>query len=183
MGGGTVKYRTIVADPPWRYQDVTRMSARTAEAHYPTMKVSEIAALPVAELAEDNAHLYMWVTNPIITEQRTDASPLSVVRAWGFEAKTLLTWVKPRWGMGFFYRGRTEHVIFEVRGTLPIPAEARETNVFEAPTGAHSQKPDSFLDMVERISPGPYLELFARRQRFGWDTWGNEALQHVELTA
>lgn len=159
------------------------MRARTAEAHYPTMEVSEIAALPVADLADDNAHLYMWVTNPVLTEQRTDRRPMEVVRAWGFEPKTLLTWVKPKWGMGFFYRGRTEHVVFAVRGRCPIAPELREANVFEAPCGRHSEKPDAFMDMVERVSPGPYLELFARRQRFGWDTWGNEAAEHVSLTA
>ena len=162
---------------------VKRLRARTAEAHYPTMEVSAIAALPVGDLAADNAHLYMWVTNPILTEQRTDASPISVVRAWGFEPKTILTWVKPKWGMGFFYRGRTEHVIFAVRGTCPIAPEARLPNLIEGPCGAHSQKPDSFLDMVEQVSPGPYLELFARRARFGWDYWGNESLGTTEVAA
>ena len=176
-----MKYRTIVADPPWRYQDMTRMRVRTAEAHYPTMEVSEIARLPIPDLAEADAHLYVWITNPVLTEQRVDMAPMTMVRAWGFEPKTLLTWIKPRWGMGFFYRGQTEHVIFSVRGNLPIPPERRESNIIRAGVGRHSQKPEAFLDLVERVSPGPYLELFARRQRLGWDTWGNEALEHLEL--
>ncbi len=176
-----MKYRTIVADPPWRYQTNSTMGIRTAEAHYETMEVSEIAVLPVADLAEDDAHLYLWVTNPVLTEQRTDGSPIAVARAWGFEPKTLLTWTKPKWGMGFFFRGRTEHVIFAVKGDLGIEASMREANLFQGSQGAHSEKPDSFYDLVERVSPGPYLELFARRARFGWDYWGDESLGTATL--
>jgi N6-adenosine-specific RNA methylase IME4 len=176
------RYRTIVADPPWRYTEQTRMRARTAEAHYDTMPVSEIEALPVAELAEDDAHLYLWVTNPVLTEQRVDRNAFDVVRAWGFTPKTLLTWVKPRWGMGFFYRGQTEHVIFAVRGDLGVPPERRESNVFHAPAGQHSAKPDCFYDMVERVSPEPRVELFARRARLsGWDYWGDQSLGTAEM--
>ena len=185
-----VKYRTIVADPPWRYTVVAPPTLRgskatSAEMHYDTMTMEEISAIDVADLAENDAHLYLWVTNPVITEQRRKSGPnaFDVARAWGFEPKTLLTWIKSEngAGMGFFFRGDTEHVIFAVRGQLPIPPESRISNVFRGSRGRHSQKPEAFLDLVEQVSPGPYLELFARRQRLGWDTWGNEALEHVTL--
>lgn len=183
-----MKYRTIVADPPWAYR-TTKPASRwhrftTAESHYETLTNPEIAALPVKELADSDAHLYLWVTNPRLYAGRADdgIGPREIVQAWGFQYQTLITWVKKgTLGMGWYFRGDTEHVIFATRGNLPIPAERRERNVFVAPKGRHSEKPDCFMDMVERVSPGPYLELFSRRARFGWDTWGNQALNHVDL--
>jgi N6-adenosine-specific RNA methylase IME4 len=177
------KYRTIVADPPWRYANETVPMGGVAH-HYTTMSNVEIAALPIRELAEKDAHLYLWVTNPRLFAEDTDAGvgPREIVKAWGFSYKTLLTWVKPGLGLGYYFRGCTEHVLFATRGRAPIPGELRIANVFDgAHTGGHSAKPDVFGDLVEAVSPGPYLELFARRQRLGWDTWGNEALNHVDL--
>lgn len=182
-----MRYRTIVADPPWQYQKNGTMEIRQAEAHYGTTGTAELAHIDVAALAEDDAHLYMWVTNPILTEQRLSGGPSApaLMRAWGFEPKTLLTWIKGEngSGMGFFFRGDTEHVLFGVRGTLPIAPEVRRSNTFRGPRTAHSAKPDSFLDIVEQVSPGPYLELFARRARFGWDYWGDESLGTAQLDA
>lgn len=175
------RYSTIVADPPWRYGE-NRKHPTSAEGQYATLSADEIAALPVVDMVDDNAHLYMWVTNPVLTEQRwRGPNACQIARAWGFEPKTLLTWIKSEngAGMGFFFRGDTEHVLFAVRGDLPIPAGQRLSNVFRGSRGAHSQKPEAFLDIVESVSPGPYLELFARRNRFGWDTWGNESLELV----
>jgi N6-adenosine-specific RNA methylase IME4 len=172
------KYRTIVADPPWSYR-TTGITTRTrgdgsfapeAALNYPTMSVSEIAALPVAEMADVDAHLYLWVTNPLLF----DAAP--IIEAWGFRYVTLLTWRKlGTLGMGYYFRGDTEHVIFGVRGKAPIPADRRARNWFSAAKTGHSRKPDLFYELVERVSPEPRLELFARRRRFGWDVWGNEA--------
>jgi N6-adenosine-specific RNA methylase IME4 len=178
-------YATIVADPPWQYQKATQESYQrgAAENHYPTMRVSEIVALPVAELAADNAHLYLWVTNKILTEQRVDGTALEIVRAWGFEAKTILTWVKPQIGMGYYYRGCTEHIIFATRGKAPIAPAVRERNAFTANRTRHSAKPELFFDMVGRVSPGPYLELFARGARFGWDSWGDESPDPIAWAA
>lgn len=193
----SVLYSAIVADPPWRYtkepgklrarrEMQPRGRGRQAEDHYSTLTTEEIAALPIQGLAAKNAHLYLWVTNPLLTDQRPDIkgrlSGPDIARAWGFEPKSLVTWVKPGIGPGWYFRGATEHFIFAVRGDLPVPASKRERNVLEAPKGRHSEKPDAFYDLVERVSPGPYLELFARRQRFGWDTWGDEALEHVTLS-
>lgn len=191
------KYRTIVADPPWRYtRDPGSLRARRdaqpkgrgrqAEDHYDTLTTEQIAALPVADVAADEAHLYLWVTNPLLTDQRPDIkgalSAPAIARAWGFEPKTLLTWVKPGIGPGWYFRGATEHVLFAVRGGLGIPAAERLRNVFEAPRGCHSAKPDLFYDLVEQVSPAPRLEMFARRARFGWDYWGDESLGTATLS-
>ena len=157
-----------------------------AEAHYQTLSMREIAALPVRNLADENAHLFLWVTVPRLYGDRGDRSftPVDVMEAWGFEFKTMLTWVKSGSpGMGWYFRGQTEHILFGVEGHLPILPAIRQPNYLVAPRSGHSGKPDAFGDLVEQVSPGPYLELFARRQRLGWDTWGNEALEHVALDA
>lgn len=151
------KYHTIVADPPW-----------DADGHYPSMSVEELMQLPVGLWAAENAHLYLWTTNTFIVEAH------SLARAWGFEVKTILTWFKNQMSMGYYFRGNPEHVIFGVRGTM----RTRERNVttgFMAPRGSHSEKPSTFYDIVERMSWGPYLDVFARKQRMGWDTFGDEA--------
>ncbi len=172
-------YRTIVADPPWRYRTASGITTRTrgdgtfapeAEQNYPTMTFDDVAALPVKDWAADGCHLYLWVTNPMLF------GAAGIVEGWGFRYITLLTWRKlGTLGMGYYFRGDTEHVIFAVRGSAPIAADKRERNWFAAPKTGHSRKPDRFYEMVERVSPGPYLELFARRRRYGWDVWGNEA--------
>lgn len=186
------KYRTIVADPPWRYRVTKGITTRTshgtacAEDNYPTMSNDEILALPVKDLAADDAHLYMWVTNPkLYGDKKQRTTPRDIIEAWGFEYVTLLTWIKKpgALGMGFYFRGETEHVLFCKRGNAPIPTEKREVNWFFAGKGRHSEKPDAFMDLVERVSPGPYLEMFSRRARLGWDTWGDEALHGTELVA
>jgi N6-adenosine-specific RNA methylase IME4 len=149
-----------------------------AEHQYATMTNAEIASLPVADLAADQAHLYLWTTNPRLMGDyrgRRDITPVDIVEAWGFKPITMLTWVKPgRGGTGWYFRGQTEHVIFGVRGGLGIPANMRQRNVIEAPRSKHSAKPQAFFDLVESVSPGPRLELFARTTRGGWDVWGDE---------
>ena len=176
-----MKYRTIVADPPW---DVKRSSSyRWKEGHpcgnrmsldYPTLTVDEIAALPVSALAAPNAHLYLW------TIQSKLRDTFSVAEAWGFRHSATLVWCKPRAGVpGGTYCSNTEFVLFCRRGVEKAKQRV-STQWFMWPrTGLHSQKPEAFLDMVESVSHGPYLEMFSRRSRLGWDTWGNEALNHV----
>ena len=150
----------------------------SAADQYQTIKNSEIAALPVAEQAADNALLFLWVTNPRLYPEPTDhgIGPAEIVVAWGFRYVTLLTWHKlgPP-GMGFYFRGDTEHVIVGVRGSVVIPTGLRASNHFAASKTGHSRKPDAFYELIERVSPGPYLELFARRRRYGWDVWGDQA--------
>lgn len=157
-------FSTIVADPPWRYDNVATRGA--AEDHYPTMSIEELVGLAVP--ADDNAHLYLWVTNGFIREG------FELVEAWGFTYKTILTWCKPQIGMGNYFRNSTEHVLFGVRGQLATLRNDVPT-WFTANRTKHSAKPESFYDLVERSSPGPFLEMFARRRRMGWHTWGNEA--------
>lgn len=173
-----MKYRTIVADPPWSY-DNQRWGVGAIDDTYQTMTFDDIRALPVVELVDKDAHLYLWITNAKLL----DHDYRSLVEAWGFTYKTLLTWRKTRClGIGHYFRGETEHVLFCTRGKAPIEASRRERNLFESPRTRHSAKPDAFYDLVERVSPGPYLELFARRARFGWDYWGDESLGTVVMT-
>lgn len=165
-------YRTIVADPPWRYGNTATRGS--AENHYPTMSMDELLALDVPAVSAADAHLYLWVTNGFLREG------FDLIAAWGFTYKACLTWVKPQMGLGNYFRGATEHVLFGVRGRLPTNTRAA-VNWFQAPRGRHSAKPEAFYDLVEDASPGPYLEMFARRQRLGWSTWGNEAIPHADL--
>ncbi len=195
------KYRTIVADPPW---DIGRTGLgfgrngnskrwepgpmRTTAAPYSTMSLAEIAAIPVSELVEREAHLYLWTTQKFLWD-----AP-AICNAWGFKPATVLVWCKePRgFNMGGTYASTTEFCVFARRGSCAAkkrvqrqwftwPRPGGTTGYGKRLTGPHSQKPEAFLDLVEQVSPGPYLEMFARRQRLGWDTWGNEALEHVEL--
>lgn len=158
-------FRTLVADPPWRYRDEGCRGA--AEGHYPTMSVEEICALPIAQRAADQAHLYLWTTAPMLAEG------LKVMSAWGFAYVTVLVWHKPRLGLGRYFRSVTEFVLFGVRGKLLLNANDIP-NLFTASVGRHSEKPEAFFELVERASPGPYLELFARQTRPGWTSWGAE---------
>lgn len=180
---GEPRYRTVVADPPWRYKTTvpvtgnapgrTRQRGRSGAAEeYPTLTVEEVAALPVREWVDAEAHLYLWTTN-------THAEAAwGVARAWGFTPKNLLVWCKrPKGMIGFgAFSQSTEFILFAARGKRAIHVGRSPTTWFEWPrTTRHSAKPDAFMDLVERISPGPYLEMFARRRRVGWDVWGDEA--------
>jgi N6-adenosine-specific RNA methylase IME4 len=159
-------FRVIVADPPWQYSN--RATRGAAEDHYATMSIEELCELPVPERLADDAHLYLWTTNGFLREA------FDVMDAWEFAYKTCLTWVKPQMGMGNYFRSSTEHVLFGVRGSLRTQDRAL-MNWFNAPRGKHSAKPGSFYDLVEKASPGPYLEMFARVRRLGWTPWGFEA--------
>lgn len=191
-GGVEARYRTIVADPPWPYtgEGAPGASAPTksgrmshsAKLPYPTMAVADICALRPP--ADDHAHLYLWTTNRFMPDA------YAVVEAWGFTPKTILTWTKvytddpERVSMkvGYYFRGATEHCLFAVRGSLRTKANNLPTG-YLWPRLPHSVKPDAFYDLVEEASPGPYLEMFSRRARLGWDTYGDEALHGTELVA
>jgi N6-adenosine-specific RNA methylase IME4 len=165
------RYRTILADPPW---DVLQNSPLGAERHYPLMTLDRISALPVADLAADDAHLWLWVTNATLRVG------YDVVEAWGFTPRSPLTWIKPRIGLGMYLRNATEHLIFATRGRAPVGYRGQPTWMF-APLQDHSHKPEEQYGVIERISPGPYLELFARRRQPGWDVWGNQIDSDVEI--
>ncbi len=206
-----MKYRTIVADPPWEMPDsgittrgetdakgvYTAKSGRvvdgnwwgrhrggSVEVPYERMTLAEIAALPVGSLAEADAHLYLWTTNRFLWEAR------EIAEAWGFKFSTLLTWCKPPMGIGFggAYTLTSEFILFCRRGSLtPLCRWDRSwfaaSRPYENGHIAHSAKPDAFLDVIEQVSPGPYLEMFARRARFGWDYWGDESLETAQMPA
>jgi N6-adenosine-specific RNA methylase IME4 len=172
------RYRTIVADPPWPYR-WTGDSTSARSIKYPTMGMLEIAELPVSSLAAAEAHLYLWITADF--NRRGEGSRL--VQWWGFEYVGEIVWAKPGLGMGRFPRITHEFLCVGRRGGLPF--ERRDVkSVQQWPNSArHSEKPDAAYDLIETNSPGPRLEMFARCQRLGWDTWGNEALPHVEMSA
>ena len=167
-------FRTIVADPPWDYDRTgKRHSGRSprpqAQDYYDLMTMDELCELPVANLSNpEGSHLYLWTTNAFIEESHV------LARAWGFRPITVITWVKNKMGTGWYFRGQTEHIIFAVRGSLPIPAENRSTTVFHADVRKHSEKPESSFTLIEQASPSPRIELFARHYRRGWKVWGNQ---------
>ena len=150
------KYRALIIDPPWDYEWLS--IAGRAKPGYATMTHEQLLALDVAQWAEDNCHLYLWTTNNFMTRA------VELMAKWGFQHKTVLTWVKPRWGLGSFFRNSTEHVLFGVRGELRTRSDSIATH-FEAPLGQHSEKPEIFYDIVRAASHEPYGEAFQRTQR------------------
>lgn len=161
------KFKTILADPPW---EIAQKGKLGASRHYNLMSLEAIKNMPVTDLAEDNAHLWLW-TYPAALEQSFE-----VVRAWGFEPKSVFTWVKPRLGLGNYLRNCTEQMIFATRGKAPIKFKG-QMNWGMFPVQDHSHKPEEVYSIIERCSDGDYLELFARRpvpSDKNWSIWGNE---------
>lgn len=182
---GEKKYRTIYADPPWRFANRTGKMAPEHKrlTRYETMTLDEIKALPVENAADEKSHLYLWVPNALLPEG------LEVMKAWGFEYKTNLIWEKVRKdgfpdgrGVGFYFRNVTEILLFGIRGdkNRTLDPGRSQVNLLRTMKREHSRKPDEFVDLIERCSPGPYLELFARGDRAGWDMWGNQATDDYE---
>jgi N6-adenosine-specific RNA methylase IME4 len=174
------RFATILADPPWRFVNKTGKVAPEHKrlSRYSTMTHEDIAALPVAEIAADKAHLYLWCPNALLPEG------LAVMRAWGFRYKSNIVWHKIRKdggpdgrGVGFYFRNVTELILFGVRGknVRTLAPGRRQVNFLATRKREHSRKPDEQYELIEACSPGPYLELFARGTRRGWTTWGNQA--------
>lgn len=172
-------FKTILADPPWRF---TNRTGKVAPEHrrldrYSTMNLDAIKSIPVTGCISDNAHLYLWVPNALLPEG------LAVMRAWGFRYVSNLVWAKRRKdggpdgrGVGFYFRNVTELLLFGVRGSMRTLGPARrQVNIIETRKREHSRKPDEQYDIIEACSPGPRLELFARHPRDGWTVWGDEA--------
>tara|TARA_R100000544_G_scaffold7650_1_gene3036 strand:+ start:139 stop:669 length:531 start_codon:yes stop_codon:yes gene_type:complete len=168
------KYNIIYADPPWKYK---RDGNYSAFSNYNVMDIKSIKNLDVNNICAEQSHLYLWVTNPFIQEG------LDVCRAWGFDYKTLITWVKtykdgtPQMGMGYYFRGCTEHIIFGVKGKMKCLNKTTK-NMFADVNQKHSQKPKQVKDMIVSCSGDlPRIELFARNIGLfpnGWDSWGDE---------
>lgn len=170
--GTAVKYPVIYADPPWRYElPPMGGSNRSIENHYPTMSLEEICALPVKDLATDDAILYLWATSPKLAEC------LKVIEAWGFEYRTNFVWVKDKIGMGYHNRNQHELLLVCKRGDIPPPpVNVRVSSVVNAERSDHSVKPLEFYTMIESFYPSlPKIELFCRKPRDGWAAWGNQS--------
>lgn len=165
LGAGGRKWATIYADPPWLYGNQGTRGA-TGD-HYGGMTAAEVAALPVGDIAADNAHLHLWTTNAFLFDAR------AVLESWGFTYKSCFVWVKPQMGMGNYWRVSHEFCLFAVRGNAPFGSRS-EMSWREWPRGSHSAKPERMYELIEKVSPGPYVELFARRRREGWSAWGNQ---------
>lgn len=172
-------FSTVLADPPWRFANRT---GKVAPEHrrldrYSTMDLESIKALPVADSAAKNAHLYMWVPNALLPEG------MDVMKAWGFRYVSNIVWAKRRKdggpdgrGVGFYFRNVTELILFGVRGSMrTLPPARSQVNMIETRKREHSRKPDEQYDLIEECSPGPYLEMFARHPREGWTVWGDES--------
>ena len=177
---GRMSFRTVLADPPWQFQNRTGKVAPEHRrlARYGTMKLEQIAALPVQGVLADTAHLYLWVPNALLPEG------IRVLNAWGFQYKSNLVWHKIRKdggsdgrGVGFYFRNVTELVLFGVRGknARTLAAGRRQVNLLATRKREHSRKPDELYEIIEACSAGPYLELFARNTRRGWTGWGDQS--------
>jgi len=162
-----VKFATIYADPPWPYTNTAARGA--AENHYRTMTLDEIRNEPVSDLALDQAHLHLWTTNAFLREA------FDVIRAWGFRYKSCLIWIKPQIGMGNYWRVSHEYLLLGVRGNLPFRDNTCRS-WHAARRTIHSRKPFLFRGLIERVSPGPYLELYGREDqpRSEWTVYGNQ---------
>jgi N6-adenosine-specific RNA methylase IME4 len=176
-------YKTILADPPWRF---TNRTGKVAPEHkrlnrYDTLSLDEIKEIPVQLASDNNSHLYLWVPNALLLEG------LEVMKAWGFKYKTNLIWHKVRKdggpdgrGVGFYFRNTTEIILFGIRGSQRTLAPGRsQVNIIRTQKQEHSRKPDGVYNIIEQCSPGPYLELFARGKREGWDVFGNQSEEYV----
>lgn len=164
-------YRTVMVDPPW---DINQRGARGAINHYNLMSIDQIKAMPVADLVDENAHCWLWVTNAALPHG------YGVLEAWGFTPRSVFCWVKPRLGLGNYLRNASEHVLFGTRGQAPVRNKSQPNWMF-APVQDHSHKPEEQYAIIERVSPSPYLELFARRHQPNWAAWGNEIDSDIEI--
>ena len=181
------KYKTIYADPPWQFQNRT---GKVAPEHkrlnrYETLQIDDIKKIPVADVAEEKCHLYLWIPNALLPEG------LAVMQAWGFEYKTNLIWEKVRKdgmpdgrGVGFYFRNVTEMLLFGIKGNnnRTLDAGRTQVNLIRAMKKEHSRKPEEFVQLIEKCSSAPFLELFARGNREEWDMWDDQASEDYQPT-
>jgi len=182
--GLTGTYSTILIDPPWRFINRTgKVAPEHRRLHrYETMSFEEIGKLPVAKHANDKAHLYMWCPNALLLEA------LTIMKEWGFKYKTNIVWYKIRKdggpdgrGVGFYFRNVTELLLFGVRGSMrTLKPGRRQVNIMLTRKEEHSKKPQEAYRLIERCSPGPFLELFARERVRGWHQWGDQVDSYKE---
>jgi N6-adenosine-specific RNA methylase IME4 len=167
--------RCVLVDCPWDIQQKGSKKSWGAERHYNLMTLDQIKAMPIADLVDpESSHVWCWVTNATLRQG------YDVLEAWGYTVRSPLTWVKPRFTLGNYLRNSTEHVLFATRGRAPVQFKGQPTWLY-APLQDHSHKPEELYDIIERVSPGPYLELFARRRSHGWLAWGNEIDSDIDI--
>lgn len=177
------KFKTILADPPWRFMNNTGKVAPEHKrlSRYPTLSLQEILDIPLNSIADDQCHLYLWVPNALLAEG------LETMKKWGFTYKTNIIWYKIRKdggpdgrGVGFYFRNVTELVLFGIKGKVRTLKPGRtQVNIISSRKREHSRKPDEIYDIIESCSPGPYLELFARGKRENWFVWGNQSENYL----
>lgn len=165
------QYKTILVDPPWAALQAGPLGVRGQDS---VVSMDALYRLSVSRLCGPDAHLWLWVSNTSL------AVGMAVMEAWGFSYGSCLTWIKPCFGLGMYLRNQTEHLLLGIRGTAPVLFRGQGT-WFYAPVEEYSRKPEEQYVIIERCSPGPYLELFARKRHPGWDAWGTEAATNVTL--
>lgn len=180
---GNKRFNTILADPPWQFQNRTGKMAPEHKrlSRYETLRLDDIKSLPVADCLSDTAHLYLWVPNALLPDG------LAVLNAWGFTYKTNMIWYKIRKdggpdgrGVGFYFRNVTEMILFGVKGknARTLQPGRSQVNIIPSRKREHSRKPDELYKIIEGCSPGPFLELFARGARKGWSVWGDQSEEY-----
>lgn len=173
-----IKFDVVYADPPWNESGGGKIK-RGADRHYALMKTKDIAALDVKSICNDNAHLYLWATNNFLKDA------FFVMESWGFSYKTIITWHKNKIGLGQYFRGNSEHCLFGVRGVIPYKIlngkRCQGVTCFNEDKKEHSIKPTTMRNMIEKVSSGNMIELFARQRYPGWYVWGNEVDSDIEL--
>jgi N6-adenosine-specific RNA methylase IME4 len=168
-----MKYKTILIDPPWSYSD--KLSPRHGRCPYPVMSMDSILRMPIPNLSDEGCHIYLWTTNSFLHDA------FHLLKAWGYNYKTAITWFKPNYlGLGHYWRNNTEHCLFATYGKSQV-LRKDIWNAIVAPKRNHSSKPIEFYGLVEEMSPQPRLEIFARSKREGWDVWGNEVESDIQL--
>jgi len=172
-----MQYRTLLVDPPWQQQMVLGFNKtrnnRPKKLPYPTLSVAQIGDLPIPDLAEANAHLWLWTTNQFLPDE------FDLLKRWGFKYMIPIQWVKPS-GCGAWWIHRSQTLLFGYRGKLDM-REKLKPNVLFAPARRHSQKPEESFGLIEAVSHAPRLEMFARAPRLNWHSWGDEVVSDIEL--
>jgi len=166
-----LKYKTIVADPPWQYKNkkTGRSMKSGSQTKYSTMSTEDICSLPLMkDIADKDCILFLWATIPMLPDA------FKVMKAWGFTYKTAIIWRKiMSWGLGFWFRGQCEICLMGIKGKIKA-FRYQKSNFIQSKVRRHSQKPEEFFELIDPIIPRPAIELFAREKREGWDAWGNE---------
>lgn len=167
------KYKTILADPPWLFEKgYWDRSQSKPDSHYPCMKTKDICDMvyDLRSFMDNPSHLYLWTPS----RHLMDGDAIEVCKAWGYEPMNIITWCKPQISLGYYFRNSSEHLIFAIRGKGLQTKDRTQGTWFETDRLKHSQKPDDFYEIIEKMSFPPYLELFARRRRIGWTSLGFE---------